>query len=468
MSLHLLILNRNTASLNVITEDGSERGEKVTVISESSLRVDNEPRLLRVASSDCNNFSVSLATVPSQIGAAIIGTRAAMGGWLAAMGGDLGLNLLGRTFEQTLMIADILQPMVITRCNVQKGLPRRYDDSDITSSQKMVQIPNEDGTAQQDYMTLGELFSEISTQEAIDTSSNFFRGYLLLKPAPPDSTHSWITLYVNFALPTERLGGSFQGITACTTSAFWRRTTHTRSSRAGAAVIESNPPISAFLASDGCPIPQKIASIPGKKKISVEPTVFGDNLADVRVMLNRCANHIQDLYSCKLDQSLSMLTAKALSNLTPPPNTTVAGQDVEGLDSLQIDTSFWPESGCATCLNTTLETFEMGVGYGSWNVTVMLSLIVLIPYCTLVLAHVGWSLVTGICSTAWDSAASLMGLALQSQKPDRLGHVGVDMHCMETFGEMVGIRVNKEEELALVFVGEGEEGWKRVEENKGY
>ena len=123
---------------------------------------------------------------------------------------------------------------------------------------------------------------------------------------------------------------------------------------------------------------------------------------------------------------------------------------------------------CANCLNLTIGIFESGFGYGSWNATVILALVVLFLYCMLVLAHVGWSLVTGICSTAWDSAGLLVGLTLQSRKPERLGYVGVDIHCMETFREMVGIRVNKKEELELVFVREGEDGWSMVEENKRY
>jgi len=66
-----------------------------------------------------------------------------------------------------------------------------------------------------------------------------------------------------------------------------------------------------------------------------------------------------------------------------------------------------------------------------------------------------------------------VALALQSRKPTHLRHMGVDVHSMETFREMVEIRVNEREEVELVFVegsrgGEPARTLKKIEANKTY
>ncbi|KAK3203058.1 hypothetical protein GRF29_112g70178 [Pseudopithomyces chartarum] len=110
-------------------------------------------------------------------------------------------------------------------------------------------------------------------------------------------------------------------------------------------------------------------------------------------------------------------------------------------------------------------------GYETASATVVLSLMVLGIYSLLSLVYMLFILVTGRTSTAWSSAAELCTLALQSRKPDHLGHVGVGIETMATFKEGVFIRINKNNEPELLFKGDRDvqsDGNSRLELNKAY
>jgi hypothetical protein len=110
-------------------------------------------------------------------------------------------------------------------------------------------------------------------------------------------------------------------------------------------------------------------------------------------------------------------------------------------------------------------------GYETTSATVILSLMVLGIYSLLSVVYMLLILVTGRTSTAWSSAAELCTLALQSRKPDHLGHVGVGIETMATFKEGVFIRINKNNEPELLFKGDRDvqsDGNSRLELNKAY
>ena len=105
---------------------------------------------------------------------------------------------------------------------------------------------------------------------------------------------------------------------------------------------------------------------------------------------------------------------------------------------------------------TTIETYKMAAGfsYGATTTYVLLSIAVITSYCLVTIAYVLYILVSGSVSTAWNSAIELVACALQSKRPGHLGHTSVGINSLEAMRQNVGIRVNAEEELELVFAND--------------
>ncbi|KAF2106647.1 hypothetical protein BDV96DRAFT_328299 [Lophiotrema nucula] len=124
-----------------------------------------------------------------------------------------------------------------------------------------------------------------------------------------------------------------------------------------------------------------------------------------------------------------------------------------------------------SCDNLKTEVRVSGYGYGITGATVILSLLVLFLYCTLVLAYLVTVLIRGETSTALDSPAELVALALQSKHPKHLGNTSVGIETMATFRAPVGIRVNTEDGFELVFKDDSRPDSSvltKVESNKAY
>lgn len=116
-------------------------------------------------------------------------------------------------------------------------------------------------------------------------------------------------------------------------------------------------------------------------------------------------------------------------------------------------------------------TVLFGYGYGGRPTSVHLAMTVMMLYCTIIVAYIIFSLTTGLTSTAWSSTIEIVMLALQSRKPDYLGNIGVGLNSIETFKEGVGIRVNHDEQLELVFAHDRDldnRGLRHIERNKVY
>jgi hypothetical protein len=124
--------------------------------------------------------------------------------------------------------------------------------------------------------------------------------------------------------------------------------------------------------------------------------------------------------------------------------------------------------------NTTTSTFTLtdyGYGYGTRSTSIYLAMVVLTTYCIITILYLIYTIATGSISTAWNSGIELVTLALQSRKPDHLGHVSVGIDSVMTFNESVGIRVNTDNELELVFAHDpnfGKRGLRKIERNKEY
>jgi hypothetical protein len=124
--------------------------------------------------------------------------------------------------------------------------------------------------------------------------------------------------------------------------------------------------------------------------------------------------------------------------------------------------------------NTTTFRFTLtdyGYGYGNRSTSIYLAMVVMTTYCIITILYLIYTIVTGSASTAWNSGIELVTLALQSRKPDHLGHASVGIDSVKTFSESVGIRVNTDNELELVFLHDRDfrkRGLRKIELNKEY
>jgi hypothetical protein len=112
-----------------------------------------------------------------------------------------------------------------------------------------------------------------------------------------------------------------------------------------------------------------------------------------------------------------------------------------------------------------------GYGYGNKSISVWLAMAVVMVYCMVSVTYIAYILITGSTSTAWNSGIELVSLALQSRKPDHLGNSGVGIDSIKTFQEGVGIRVNRDDELELVFAHDhniDKRGLRKLERNIEY
>ncbi|KAI8933242.1 hypothetical protein NX059_009873 [Plenodomus lindquistii] len=131
----------------------------------------------------------------------------------------------------------------------------------------------------------------------------------------------------------------------------------------------------------------------------------------------------------------------------------VALSQIPGAPSHSNDSLSNSSSSSDTANQTAFDftTTEYGFGYGTRTTSVYLSITVLLAYCVIAISYIIYTLITGVCSTAWNSGIELVALALQSKKPDHLGHTAVGIDSIKTFSESVGVRVNTDNELELVF-----------------
>jgi hypothetical protein len=110
-------------------------------------------------------------------------------------------------------------------------------------------------------------------------------------------------------------------------------------------------------------------------------------------------------------------------------------------------------------------------GYTTNSTSVRLALAVILAYCIVTIAFLIYILVTGYTSTAWNSAIELVALALQSRNPEYPGHTAVGIDSLHTLNQGVGIRVNKDDELELVFASDRDldsRGLRKIERNVVY
>jgi hypothetical protein len=171
-------------------------------------------------------------------------------------------------------------------------------------------------------------------------------------------------------------------------------------------------------------------------------------------------NFVRDLNGiATLDRTLSKFVAIAISAI-PVPGSNVTLQEDMPLKYKEPDMSSFRHT-----------TVMKGYGYGNRPISVRLAMAVMTTYCVVSVAYIAYILITGSTSTAWNSGIEIVSLALQSRKPDHLGNSGVGIDSIKTYQEGVGIRVNQENELELVFANDRDiekRGLRKLERNVEY
>ncbi|KAL9618555.1 MAG: hypothetical protein Q9160_006739 [Pyrenula sp. 1 TL-2023] len=120
---------------------------------------------------------------------------------------------------------------------------------------------------------------------------------------------------------------------------------------------------------------------------------------------------------------MSMLLTAALSN-TPPQLFNYGFTDLTTRDFPLV----YP-----------LEYFIQGFGYGPNVLAVQISLVILVLYCTVTIAHILYSIWTGNSSSAWDSISELVALAINSRPAEEMQNMCAGINSAKVFGQRVRI-----------------------------
>ena len=163
--------------------------------------------------------------------------------------------------------------------------------------------------------------------------------------------------------------------------------------------------------------------------------------------------------------SLAASFAAAISGL--PYNTSLVG----GLEDLQPFKDLVQNERSSDVASFTVINTMYGYGYGIGSTSITLSIVVLSLYSVITILYLLYILITGSTSTAWNSAIELIALALHSKSPDNLPNTTAGINCSGTFSRSVGIRVNAEEKLELVFANDSDRrlgGLRKIQRNKAY
>ena len=127
------------------------------------------------------------------------------------------------------------------------------------------------------------------------------------------------------------------------------------------------------------------------------------------------------------------------------------------------------EPFCDDCLEVEILRSIYGYSYQLDTVGAKLSITVMLAYCLLAVGQTLYALISGISSSAWDSVAELIALAMNSKPTHVLQNTCAGIIGVKLFRAAVGIRETTEGHLELCFGGDGEvQGGERVRVNEKY
>ncbi|KAF2692145.1 hypothetical protein K458DRAFT_381971 [Lentithecium fluviatile CBS 122367] len=341
--------------------------------------------------------------------------------------------------------ANIPHPVVVARCTALHMVSETLSDTMVTYTQ-------DDGISQGNLSSVSELIGAYLRQGGSNDTMMYSLPPIWSQSPEPNSSALIGTFfdfdsarcnYLNLTYPypisemfTEEHRNSTRtclGFRTCSISAFWATSTNEMTHIGGNRVAQTAPfPDSGF-----------------------SNAVYGDaiimNLTDIPSFNDASFTSYSGFGP--FEPVLAAVFVTALANI---PNQDALGQFKPILvESPSFD----------------FELIQYGYGYNTSPASVRLSLAVITTYCVVIIGFILYIFFTGHTSTAWNSAIELALLALQSKGPDHLGHTSVGVESLETFRQAVGIRVNDEEELELVFANDKDietMGLRKIVPNKAY
>jgi hypothetical protein len=349
-----------------------------------------------------------------------------------------------RTTGATNVTAILTMPQPVTTVTC---ISRDYEGG-VTSED--VNYVQKDGTSIGFLDNMSSMARQFNRGTLLDNWVNQHFGPLWLPSPEPDSQASvvvFISVEISNATKLQSLSshlaqsGSLVTVTTCSLSAFWN-------TAQAIAIVDQGR----LLPTQARPISE--LELRDVKNISLNVTgirVLTDPAFGVEMSPNSFAG-------CRAPVDLAVAFALAISDLPLFKNV-----------SYEYDNAlFNPSTEYGTA---DLRVSWYAYGYCTDSTSVRLSLAVILAYCIITSTYLLYILVTGSTSTAWNSAIELVALALQSRKPDYTGRIAVGIDTLDTFNQGVGIRVNNDNELELVFASDRDidsRGLRRIEKNHVY
>ncbi|KAH7414107.1 hypothetical protein DE146DRAFT_639322 [Phaeosphaeria sp. MPI-PUGE-AT-0046c] len=183
----------------------------------------------------------------------------------------------------------------------------------------------------------------------------------------------------------------------------------------------------------------------------------------------------KDSFGSRWGRAAFPLTAMFALGLSKIPRVTARPLEQKGWDdSVYIKDLVWclpPQVDSADASKIKFSVTSYGYGYGTRTTSIHLAMTVILTYCIITFMYITYTIITGSASTAWNSGIELVTLVLQSRKPAHLGHASVGIDSIKTFSEGVGVRVNTDDELELVFANDRDfhaRKLRKIERNKEY
>lgn len=106
---------------------------------------------------------------------------------------------------------------------------------------------------------------------------------------------------------------------------------------------------------------------------------------------------------------------------------------------------------CKDCLVLEMEALDYGWIYTAQDTATKLAITVMLGYCVLVIGHILYSTISGVSSTAWDSTAELVALAMNSSPTEILQNTCAGIIGRTAFATNVRVLKVGEKHLELVF-----------------
>ena len=119
-----------------------------------------------------------------------------------------------------------------------------------------------------------------------------------------------------------------------------------------------------------------------------------------------------------------------------------------------------------TVTQFTLQVKAQGYAYSSSSSTTILSITILLIYCTLAFGHTFYMIRTGLSSSSWDTISEITTLAMNSDRTNVLVNTGAGIETSIVFREMIHVKADGDR-LQFVF-NKLPQGVEKVEKNAYY